>query len=148
MPQVQRSIVIHVPPEKLLHVINDFASYPEFLPEVKKIIVGNKTATSAEVTYEIDVIKRISYTLKHVLDGQSVRWSLVKGDLMKKNEGSWTLRPEGDGSTHATYTLDVSFGGFIPVPAAITDRLTASSLPTLLENFKKRAEGLFGVGAA
>lgn len=140
MPQAQRTIVVDVPPEKLLEVINDFDSYPEFLPEVKKISVSNRTANSAEVTYEIDVIKRIQYTVRVVNEGMTVRWSLVKGDMMKKNEGSWQLRPEGEGRTHATYSLELGLSGLIP--SSITTKLAETSLPALLQNFKNRAESL------
>lgn len=140
MPQAQRTIVVDVPPEKLLEVINDFDSYPEFLPEVKKISVSNRTANSADVTYEIDVIKRIQYTVRVVNEGMTVRWSLVKGDMMKKNEGSWQLRPEGEGRTHATYSLELGLSGLIP--SSITTKLAETSLPALLQNFKNRAESL------
>jgi coenzyme Q-binding protein COQ10 len=143
MPQVSRSIVINVTPEQLATVIGDFEKYPQFLPEVKKISVTNRTETSAEVHYEIDVIKTIRYSLKITREGLNSKWVFLKGDLFKKNEGSWVLKPEGEGRTHATYSLDIAIGGFIPVPKAITDGLTEQSLPKLLENFRKRAESLF-----
>ncbi len=147
MPQASRSIVINVSPENLLKVIDDYDKYPQFLPEVKKITVANRTANSAEVTYEIEVIKRITYTLKLQSEGMTVRWSLVRGDLFKKNEGSWQLRADGPNRTHATYSLEVGIGGFIPVPKAIVDGLTEKQLPELLERFKTRAESLFPANA-
>jgi ribosome-associated toxin RatA of RatAB toxin-antitoxin module len=147
MPQASRSIVINVTPQQLMSVIADYEKYPQFLPEVKKISVANRTENSAEVTYEIEVIKRISYTLRIASEATTSKWSLIRGDLFKKNEGSWVLRPEGEGKTHATYNLEVEIGGFIPGLKMITDKLTASQLPTLLENFKKRAEALYPPGA-
>lgn len=143
MPQASRSVVVHVKPEQLMQVIGDYEKYPEFLPEVKKITVKRLDEKSAEVTYEIDVIKRLTYTILLETDGLVAKWTFVRGDLFKKNEGSWVLKPEGAAATHATYNLEIAFGGLLPVPAAITDRLTAQSLPGLLENFKKRAEKLF-----
>lgn len=144
MPAASRSIVVDVTPEQLMSVIADYEKYPEFLPEVKKITVSNRTANAADVTYEIEVIKRLQYTLRITTEGATVaRWSFLKGDFFKKNDGAWTLRPEGEGRTHATYTLEVAIGGFIPVPKAVTDKLTEQSLPALLENFKKRAETLY-----
>lgn len=143
MPQAQRSIVIDVTPEQLLSVIADFERYPEFLPEIRKIQVLKREGNTAEVAYEVEVIKKISYVIRTETEGLNVKWQLVRGDLFKKNDGSWKLRPEGDGRTHATYTLDIAFGGFIPVPASITGKLAETSLPGLLENFKKRAETLF-----
>ena len=46
-----------------------------------------------------------------------------------------------------TYGLEVGIGGFIPIPQAITDNHTEQQLPTLLENFKRRAESLYGAKA-
>ncbi len=143
MPQASRTIVVNVAPSELMNVIADYEQYPQFLPEVKKITVAGRTATSAEVTYEIEVIKRIRYTLRIETEPLGSHWTLVKGDLFKKNEGSWRLEATGDGATRATYTLEIAIGGLIPVPKAITDRLTEHSLPALLENFKKRAEALY-----
>lgn len=146
MPQVSRSVVVHVTPEQMMKVIADYEKYPDFLPEVKRITVTNRTERSADVTYEIEVIKRIKYTLRLSTEGHVARWHLLGGDLFKKNDGSWTLRAEGDGSTHATYSLEVAIGGLIPIPKAVSDKLTEHSLPALLDNFKRRAEALFPRG--
>jgi coenzyme Q-binding protein COQ10 len=143
MPQASRSVVVNVTPDQLMQVITDYEQYPEFLPEVKRISVAHRTERSADVTYEIEVIKKLQYTLRITRDGLNVRWQFLKGDLFKSNDGGWTLRPEGEGRTHATYSLEVAIGGFIPVPKAITDKLTEQSLPALLDNFKRRAESLY-----
>lgn len=143
MPQASRSIVVNVRPEQLLAVISDYERYPEFLPEVKSISVAHRTADSVDVTYEVELIKRIRYTIRIATRPDGVKWSLVSGDLFKQNAGGWVLRPEGDGATHATYTLEVAIGGFIPVPKAVTDKLTESSLPGVLAHFKERAEKLY-----
>ncbi len=143
MPQASRSVVVNVTPDQMMKVIADYEKYPEFLPEVKRISVSNRTDRTVDVTYEIEVVKRLQYTLRLTTDGLVTRWQFVSGDLFKKNEGSWTLRAEPDGRTHATYSLEVAIGGLIPVPKTITDKLTEQSLPALLDNFKKRAESLF-----
>lgn len=144
MPQASRSIVIDVTPEQMLSVIEDVEKYPQFLPEIRSIKLLSREGNVSEVAYEIEVIKKISYVVRMEKEGLSVRWSLVRGDLFKKNDGAWLLRPEADGTkTHATYNLDIAFGGFIPVPASITAKLAETSLPGLLDNFKKRAESLY-----
>ena len=147
MPQAHRSIVIDVTPEQLVSVITDFEKYPEFLPEVSKLTVTNRTDKSAEVHYEIEVIKKIKYSLRMDWQGENgkyrIAWRLLNSDLLKKNEGAWELRPEGEGKTHADYSLDLQIGGFIPVPAAITNKLAEQSLPALLNNFKTRAEKIY-----
>ena len=143
MPQATRSILVDVAPAQLLSVISDVERYPEFLPEVKSVAVHSRTPTLMEATYEVDLLKRIRYTLRLTTDELSVRWTLVKGDLFKKNEGAWVLRPEGEGRTHLTYSLELALGGLIPVPAAVTDKLAEGSLPGMLSRMKQRAEALF-----
>lgn len=140
MAQASRSIVINVPPEQLFDVINDFGKYAEFLPEVKKTEVKTEGATQL-VTYTIDVkATTITYTLKHTaVKPTKLQWTLVKGDMMKSNDGSWQLKAVPAG-TEATYTIELKLGAL--VPGFIEKALAEQGLPALLENFKKRAEKL------
>lgn len=141
MAQASRSIVINVSPEQLFEVINDFGKYAEFLPEVKKTQVKAEGQTQL-VTYTIDIkATTISYTLKHTgTKPTQLLWTLVKGDLMKANDGSWSLKAVPTG-TEATYTIELKLGAL--VPGFIEKALAQQNLPTLLENFKKRAEKLY-----
>jgi coenzyme Q-binding protein COQ10 len=140
MPAANRSIVIDVPPEKLFDVIVDYDHYAEFLPEVKEARSRNRKGNEVDVDYGIDLVKRIRYTLHHVEERpRTVRWTFVKGDVMRDNHGSWTLEPTPDGKTRATYSIEVGVGPL--VPRSIVNALVDQSLPKLLEAFKKRAEG-------
>ena len=146
MAQAQRSIVIDVTADQLYDVIGDFANYAEFLPEVKKTEVKADGAATL-VTYTIDVkATTISYTLRHTgSKPDKLLWSLVKGEMMKGNEGNWTLKPLPDGKTEATYTIDLKLGAL--VPRFVEKALAEQNLPKLLDNFKKRAEKLYPKGA-
>ena len=67
MPSASRSIEIDVPPEKFFRVLQDYARYPEFLPEVKAVKVGPREGDAVEVTYWLDVkLKMYEFTLRHV----------------------------------------------------------------------------------
>ena len=84
-------------------------------------------------------MKRIHYTLHMVEDRpRTVRWTFVKGELMKDNHGSWTLESLPDGKTRATYTIEVALGPL--VPRSIVNALVDQTLPKMLEAFKKRVE--------
>ena len=147
MAKAQRSIVIDVAADKLFDVINDFGKYAEFLPEVKKTEVKPEGAVTV-VTYTIDIkATKIAYTLKHT--GQKptrLEWHFVKGDMMKANDGSWTLKVLSAHQTEATYDIDLKLGAL--VPGFIEKALAEQGLPDLLSNFKKRAEKLHPKGAA
>jgi coenzyme Q-binding protein COQ10 len=132
------STLIHAPIEKVFEVITDYARYPEFLPEVKKVKVGPKANGRCEVEYEAALMKTIHYTLRMQEDApRGVTWTFVKGDFMKDNKGGWALEASGDG-VKATYTIEVGLSAL--VPKTIVNALVGSSLPKMLEAFKQRAE--------
>jgi coenzyme Q-binding protein COQ10 len=148
MAQASKSITINVPPEKLFDVISDYEKYPEFLPEVKQVKIEGGQGAIKEVTYRVDIkAKVITYTLKHTADRPSkLSWTMVKGEMMKGNDGAWTLKPGGQpGTTDATYSIDLKLSSL--VPGFIEKALAEQSLPGLLTNFKARAEKLHSAKA-
>jgi coenzyme Q-binding protein COQ10 len=139
MPGATRSIVFNAPIEKAYEVIADYGKYAEFLPEVKKVSVSNRQGNQADVHYEVDVVKRIKYTVRMREERPNrVSWSFVEGEFMKDNKGSWVLEPAGEGQTRATYTVEMALGPL--VPKTIVNALVETSLPKMLESFKKRIE--------
>ncbi len=146
MSEATRSITINVPTDKFWAVINDFKSYPEFLPEIRKIAVADAGGGKSDVSYTIElalpvlnVTKTINYTLRMVPEPMKrLSWTLVKGD-MKENRGAWVIEPQGDGKTKATYSLEIGVG--LLIPKVVTTVLAEQQLPTMLERFKQRAEG-------
>lgn len=139
MPGAQRTIVINAPVEKCWSVICDYERYPEFLPEVKKIRTQNRRGNEVDVQYEAEVVKVIKYTVHMKEDGpHGLRWSFIDGEFMKDNKGGWKLEDAGNGTTKATYDIEVEVG--LLVPKTIVNALVDTQLPKLLENFKKRIE--------
>ncbi len=139
MPGATRSIVINAPMEKVFGVISDYERYAEFLSEVKEVRTSHRQGSEVYVHYEVDVVKTIRYTL-HMKEEKPKRisWSFVEGELMRDNRGSWLLEPAGEGRTQATYHIEMVLGPL--VPKAILNALLDSSLPRMLEAFRKRAE--------
>jgi ribosome-associated toxin RatA of RatAB toxin-antitoxin module len=139
MPGAQRTITINAPVEKCWAVISDYERYPEFLPEVKKIRTMNRRGNEVDVQYEAEVVKVIKYTVHMKEEGpRKLSWSFIDGEFMKDNKGGWALEDGGNGTTKATYSIEVEVG--MLVPKAIVNGLVDSQLPKLLENFKKRIE--------
>ena len=139
MPGATRSIVIDVPMDKLFAVIADYQSYPKFLPEVKSIRTSKRQGSEVDVQYEIEVLKKIRYTLRLREEPPNlISWTFVEGELMRDNRGRWLLEPAGEGKTKATYSIEMKLGPL--VPKSIVNALVDSSLPKMLEAFKKRAE--------
>lgn len=141
MPGAQRTIIFNASVEKCWSVISDYERYPEFLPEVKKIRTVNRRGNEVDVQYEADVVKIIKYTV-HMREEapKKVSWSFVDGEFMKNNQGGWVLEDAGNGTTRATYNIEVEVG--MLVPKAVVNALVDTQLPKLLENFKKRIESI------
>ena len=143
MATASKSVIINVPPEKFFEVVTDYDKYGEFLPEVKKVKVEGGQGSIKEVTYTVDIkAKVINYTLKHIAEKPTkMTWTMIKGEMMKGNDGSWTLKPSANGGTEATYHIDLKLSSL--VPGFIEKALAEQSLPALLANFKARAEKLY-----
>ncbi|OGQ04094.1 MAG: hypothetical protein A3F82_07105 [Deltaproteobacteria bacterium RIFCSPLOWO2_12_FULL_44_12] len=138
---VSQSILIKTPIQTIYHCVVDFEAYPKFLSEIKSVRIEWCDDKEMEVTFKIQLIKEITYTLHVELDpSRAVYWKLKQGELMKKNTGSWKFKMKDDNLTEATYSIDVEFG--LWVPKAITQTLIEKSLPQTLQRFKKRSEKL------
>lgn len=139
MPGATRSVVFNAPLEKCFEIISDYERYPEFLPEVKRIKTVNRRGAEVDVQYEAEVVKVIKYTVHMREEGpKKLSWSFVDGEFMKDNKGGWVLEDGGNGTTKATYSIEVEVG--MLVPKTIVNALVDTQLPKLLENFKKRIE--------
>lgn len=139
MPGASRSIVFNAPVDKCFAVISDYERYPEFLPEVKKIRTSNRRGVEVDVHYEAEVVKIIKYAV-HMKEEKPTRvsWTFIDGEFMKDNKGGWVLEDQGNGTTKATYSIEVAVGPL--VPKTILNTLVDSQLPKLLDNFKRRIE--------
>jgi coenzyme Q-binding protein COQ10 len=147
MPAAQKTIVINASPEKVFSVIVDYANYPQFLNEVNTASVDSKQGNITVASFSVDIkVKKIKYTISLTEESNSsVSWTLIRGDFMEQNNGSWHLKDLGNGSTEATYKVEI-----IPkVPrhlsfmkSKISSALAERSLPATLASFKSRAEKL------
>lgn len=140
MAGATRTITINAPVEKVFDIVTNYERYADFLPEVKKVSTSKRQGNTVEVHYEVDVVKRIRYTIRVTEERpRRMSWTFVEGEVMKDNKGSWVLEPEGEGKTRATYTVEMALGAL--VPKSIVNALVDTSLPKMLDAFKRRAEG-------
>ncbi|MEK6579752.1 MAG: SRPBCC family protein [Bdellovibrionota bacterium] len=141
MAQAEISKVIDVDSKEFFKAVNNFEAYPEFVDGCKSVKVDRKSDTEARVTYNVSMMKEISYTLDHRADPKTGRidWKLQKSDFLKKNEGYWIIKPAGPGKTEVKYAIEIEFN--FPVPGLILNRLVKSSLPSMLASFTEKAGG-------
>ena len=135
MPKVERTEIFNVDIKSLYEVLTDYESYPEFVDGVSDINVIKKTKTKAEVEFIINLIKKFTYVLEiKQKDCASISWSLIEGDIFKKNTGGWTLKDMGDKGVKVTYQLEVEFKGF--APKVVVNKLVANNLPAMMTNLR------------
>ena len=115
MAQASRTEVFDVPADKFYKAVVDYKSYPNFVDGVRAVEVQNESAEGATVKLSLSIIKEISYTIKlNHKPNQEVSWSFVSGDLMKVNNGRWTIKDLGNNKSEVTYSLEVELKGFMP----------------------------------
>lgn len=144
--RTESSIVIDAPPGAVLDVIADFPAYPTWATEVTTVTVlseeGDGWADQVEFTLDAGVIKD-TYTLDYDWevseDGTGVvSWGLVKANVLKAMNGSYTLACEGAG-TRVTYRLNVDLR--IPMLGMLKRKAEKVIVDTALTELKKRVEG-------
>jgi hypothetical protein len=72
-------------------------------------------------------------------DDRKVSWNLVKGQMQKRQEGSYTLREATPGTTEVTYAIAIDLA--IPMLGMIKRKGEKVILDTALKELKKRVEG-------
>jgi len=140
--QSTQSIVVDAPAADVMAVIADFPSYPQWVAAAKKVEVEETgdDGRARRVHFVLDAgAVKDDYVLEYTWDGdRQVTWELVKGQMQKRQEGSYTL-VETDGRTEVTYKITIDLS--IPMLGMIKRRAEKVILDTALKELKKRVEG-------
>jgi hypothetical protein len=91
------------------------------------------------VRFAIDAkVRQVAYTLRYSYEPPHlVTWDYVDGDV-KSVDGEYVFEDQGDGTTLATYSLDIDPGVWLPgrVKKLLTDQVMKRSV----EDLKRRVE--------
>jgi uncharacterized membrane protein len=140
--QSTQSIVVDAPAADVMAVIADFPSYPQWVAAAKKVEVEEMgdDGRARRVHFVLDAgAVKDDYVLEYDWeDDRQVTWNLVKGQMQKRQEGSYTLA-ETDGRTEVTYRITIDLS--IPMLGMIKRRAEKVILDTALKELKKRVEG-------
>ena len=140
--QSTQSIVVDAPASDVMAVIADFPAYPQWVASAKKVEVvePGPDGRAKRVHFVLDAgAVKDDYVLDYTWDDdRKVSWTLVKGQMQKRQEGSYTLT-ERDGSTEVTYAITIDLS--IPMLGMIKRKAEKVILDTALKELKKRVEG-------
>lgn len=142
MAKASTTEVFNCTPEQFFKIISDYETYPEFLAEVKDCRVVKVEGQRKLVEYHVQVVKSFKYSLWMTETApNSITWEFASGDIFKTSVGSWKLEDEA-GKTRATYSVEATFGMFVPGP--IANALVSVNLPNMISSYHKRVKQLYG----
>jgi uncharacterized membrane protein len=136
-------IVIDAPAAAIMDVIADLEKYHEWSDGVKSIDVltsfEDGRPETARWTVDAGPIKDV-YDLVYTWNGNhSVSWHLTQGQMLKVDDGTYTLDEEG-GQTKVSYELHVELS--IPMLGMMKRKAERSIVDTALKGLKARVESL------
>ena len=139
--QSTQSIVVDAPAAAVMAVIADFPAYPTWVSAAKQVEVleAGPDGRARQVHFVLDAGPVTDdYVLDYTWDGdRRVDWTLVRGQMQKKQDGSYVL-DESAGSTTVTYTIAIDLT--IPMLGLIKRKAEKVILDTALKELKKRVE--------
>ncbi|SFQ07345.1 Polyketide cyclase / dehydrase and lipid transport [Amycolatopsis arida] len=138
-----QSIEVDAAPERIMAVIADLPSYPEWAKAVREteVLEEDDAGRAKRVRFTLDAgpVKDV-YTLEYdwADDGMSVSWHLLKGQMQKAQNGRYQLERR-DERTLVTYTLSVELA--LPMIGLLRRKAEKMIMDTALKELKRRAEG-------
>ena len=140
--QATETMEIAAPVERILDVLLDFDAYPTWARDLKGVTVEARDdeGRGREVTFRAAAMGRsTSYTLRYEHDDGRLSWELVRGDIMRKLDGSYRLEPvAGNGRTLVTYHLAVDL--IVPLPGFVKRRAEQKIIHTALRELRAHVE--------
>ena len=135
-------ITINADKAAVMAVIADFEAYPQWADYMKTVeVVEPGEGTHAQkVRFVLDAgVVKDDYVLGYDWTGDdAVSWHLVKGKMLKKMDGSYTLTSAGE-ATEVTYALEVDLN--MPMLGMFKRKAEKVIMDTALKELKKRVEG-------
>lgn len=135
------SLVIEAEPAACFDEITSYETFPEWQAAVKEVEVRSRDrqGRGRDVHFVIDAkVREVSYTLRYSYRRPTrVTWEYLDGDV-RSVDGSFEFEDQGDGTTKATYALEIDPGVWLPgrVKKLLTDQVMRRSV----EDLKRRVE--------
>lgn len=141
--QATETIEIAAPAGRIIEVLTDFDTYPAWASDLKGVVVESvdPAGRGEEVTFRAAAMGRsTSYTLRYEYGDSpmTISWELVRGDIMRRLDGSYLLTPVDADHTRVTYHLAVDL--IVPLPGFVKRRAESKIVHTALRELRARVE--------
>ena len=143
MPVVSKTVEVAAPAEKIMAIVADFESYPEWNEEIKGCWVLARYEDGRPSQLRLDVVVQgqsgTFITAVYYPTENQIYTVLQQGEFFEKQEQRFSVVPMG-----ATSLLTVDFDVEIklPIPKPMVKKVIGETLDYLAENLKTRAEQL------
>ena len=143
MRSVRRSAQVRYSASQMFELVDDIASYPEFLSWCQRATIQRRTKDLVEATLDVGlggVHKQFS-TRNRLDQPRRIAIELLKGPF-RSLEGAWTFNDDDDGGSEVSLALDfeVAHTPLDMIFAALFEEVVRSQIAA----FVSRAEALYG----
>lgn len=144
--QIDKSALVMHSAERMFHLVNDIARYPEFLPWCAGAEIHDQD--NEQITASLDVakggIRQRLTTRNQILLPDTIEMSLVDGPF-RNLSGRWHFKPLDDHACKVILTLEFEFSGSL-------SRMTfgpvfSQAANTMVDAFCRRADEVYTGGA-
>ena len=142
MPQVSRSTLVPYSVKQMFHLVNDVASYHQFLPGCAAAEVLERTDNSmiASIYFAQVGVKQHFTTRNTWTDMHSIKMALVEGPF-RKLSGAWSFIELDDRACQIEFELEFEFA------SVLVEKAVGKIFKTLTSNmvnaFTKRAKEVY-----
>lgn len=141
--QATQTMEIAAPADRIREVLLDFPAYPTWARDLKGVTVDvvDEQGRGLEVTYRAAAMGRsTSYTLRYEYDDTGLRWGLVRGDIMRRLEGSYVLEPVPGSPERTLVTYHLAVDLVVPLPAFVKRRAESKIVHSALRELRAHVE--------
>ncbi len=141
--RIQRSALLPYPAQALYDLVNDVASYPQFLPwcSASEVLAVSDVHMRASLTVAKGSLSQRFMTCNSLVPGKSIEMQLEEGRFTQL-QGVWEFKALGDKA--CKISLDMTFDYAGPLVRATLGPLFNQAANTLVDAFCQRAKQLHG----
>jgi ribosome-associated toxin RatA of RatAB toxin-antitoxin module len=139
MKTLTRSALVARLPEQVFALVNDIASYPQFVPGCSstEVLMQNEREIVARMKVHRGPLSTQLTTRNTLFPCTEIRMELVEGPL-RSLQGLWTFMPVAANGCRIELTLEFEFSN--PLKAALLEPLLESTATSMVQAFMKRAQ--------
>lgn len=143
--QATQTMEIAASPDRVLAALLDLDAYPTWARDLKGVTIESvdDQGRGREVTFRAAAMGRsTSYTLRYSYDEDPHRmsWELVRGDIARRIDGSYTLEPVPDAPDRTRVTYDLTVELIVPLPGFVKRRAEFKVVHAALRELRAHLE--------